>query len=89
MDSWKNLAFPDLLSRNVSLKDLNGHQLAHKEIPKDIRFFNQSGHEVQYLIDHNSPADDGNDDFYPIVCNNPFFSYMNQTKHLTPDKIDN
>ena len=36
----KNLAFPDLLSRNVSLKDLNGKQLAHKEIPKDIRFFN-------------------------------------------------
>ena len=61
-------AFPDLLSRNVSLKDLNGHQLAHKEIPKDIRFFNQSGLEVQCLIDHNRCADDGKDDFYPIVC---------------------
>ena len=34
----KNLAFPDLLSRTVSLKDLNGHQLLHKEIPKDIKF---------------------------------------------------
>ena len=64
----KNLAFPDLLSRNVSLKDLNGLKLTHKEIPEDIRLFGQSGHEVQYLIDHNSPADDGNDDFYPIVC---------------------
>ena len=64
----KNLAFPDLSSRNVSLKDMNGHQLAHKEIPKDIRFFNQSGHEVQYLIDHKSLAEDGNDDFNPIVC---------------------
>ena len=74
----KNLAFPDLLSRNVSLKDLNGHQLAHKEIPKDIRFFNQSGHEVQYLIDHNSPADDGNDDFYPIVC-----THLGEKKHFT------
>ena len=63
----KNLAFPDLLSRNASLKELNGHQLAHKEIPKDIRFFNQSRHEVQYLIDHNSSADGGIDDFYPIV----------------------
>ena len=29
----KKLAFPDLLSRNVSLKDLIGHQLAHKENP--------------------------------------------------------
>ena len=75
----KNLAFPDLLSRNVSLKDLNGYQLAQKEIPKDIRFFNQSGHEVQFLIDHNSPAaaDNGNDDFYPIVC-----THLGETKAL-------
>ena len=72
----KNVAFPDLLS-NVSLKDLNGHQLAHKEIPKDIRFFKQSGHEVQYLIDHNSSSDDGNDDFYPIVC-----THLGETKAL-------
>ena len=73
----KNLAFPDLLSRNVPLKDLNGHQLAHKEIHKDIRFFKQSGHEVQYLIDHNSSADDGDDDFYPIVC-----THLGETKAL-------
>ena len=62
--------------------DLNGHQFAHKEIPKDIRFFNQSGHKVQYLIDHNSSADDGNDDFYPIVC-----THLDETKaiHLKND----
>ena len=65
------------MCRNVSWKDLNGHQLAHKEIPKYIRFFNQSGHEVQYLIDHNSSADDGNDDFYPIVC-----THLGETKAL-------
>ena len=81
----KNLAFPDLLSRNVSLKDLNGHQLAHKKVPKDIRFLNQSGHEVQYLIDHNSSADDGNDGFYPIVC-----AHLVETKalHLKSDGIE-
>ena len=81
----KDLAFPDLLSRNVSLKDLNGHQLAHKEIPKDFRFFKQSGHEVQYLIDHSSSADDGNDDFYPIVC-----THLGETKalHLKNDGTD-
>ena len=73
----KNLAFPDLLSRNVSLKDLNGHQLAHEEIPKDISFFNQSGNEVQNLIDHNSSADDGNDEFYPIAC-----THLGETKAL-------
>ena len=59
------------------MKDLNGHQLAHKEIPKDIRFFNQSGNEVQYLFDHNSSADDKNDDFYPIVC-----THLGETKAL-------
>ena len=63
-----DLAFPDLLSRNVSLKDLTGHQLVHKEIPKGIRFFNQSGYEVQYLLGHKSSADDGTDDIYPFVC---------------------
>ena len=78
----KKIALPDLLSRNVSLKDLNGHQLTHKEIPKDNKFFNQSGHEVQYLIDHNSPADDENDDFYPLVC-----THLGETKafHLKND----
>ena len=56
------------MSRRVSLKNLNGHQLAHKKFPKDIRFFNQSGHEVHYLIDHISCTDEGNDDFQPFVC---------------------
>ena len=73
----KNLAFSDLLSRNVSLKDLNGHHMAHKEIPKDIRFINQNGHEVHYLIDHHSSADDGNDDFYPFVL-----THLVETKAL-------
>ena len=78
----KNLGLPILLSRNVALKDLDGHQLAHKEIPKDIRFFNQNGHEVQNLIDHNTSADDENDDFYLIFC-----SHLGETKalHLQDD----
>ena len=73
----KNLAFADLLCRVVSLKDLKRHQMAHKEIPKDIRFFKQSGHEVQNLIDNNSSADDGNVVFYPIVC-----THLGETKAL-------
>ena len=51
--------------------------MAHKEIHKDIKFFNQSGHEVQNLIEHNSPADDDIDDFYPIVC-----THLGETKAL-------
>ena len=78
----KKLVFSDLLSRNVSLKDLNNHELANNEIPKDIRFFNQNGREAQYLVDHNSSADDGNDDFYPIVAH----IWVKQ-KHLTLKRI--
>ena len=64
----KNLASLDLLSRNFPLEDLNGHQLAYKENPEEFRFFNQSGHEVQNLNDHNSSADDGNDVFIPLFA---------------------
>ena len=72
----KNLKFADLLSKNVSLEDPHGHRLTHKEIPKDIRFFKQSGHEFQYLFDHNHNSfDDTNDDFSPIVC-----THMGETK---------
>ena len=34
----KNLAFPDILSCNVKIKDLDKYQLKHKKIPKDISF---------------------------------------------------
>ena len=59
--------------------------MAHKEILNDIRFFNPSGHEVQYLIDHNGSADDVNDNFYPIVC-----THQGEAKalHLKNDGTD-
>ena len=73
------------MSRNVSLKDLIGHQSTHQDIPKDIRFFNQSAHEIQYFIQHNSSVDDENDNFYPIVC-----TQSRETKafHLKNDGTD-
>ena len=73
------------MSKNVSLKDLNRHQLAHKEIPNDIRLFNQNAREVQYFINHNSSADDGNDNSNPIVC-----THLGKTKalHLKNDGTD-
>ena len=73
----RNLAFFDLLSGNVSLKDLNSHQLAHKEFPKNIRIIIQIGHEVQYLIYHNTSADDGNGNFYRIV-----WTHLSETQAL-------
>ena len=40
--SGKNLFFAELLRKNVSFKDLNGHQLPYTKIPKEIHFFNQT-----------------------------------------------
>ena len=81
----KKLEFPELLSKNVSLKHLNDHQLAHKEILKGIRFFIQNGQEVQKLIGHICSVDDAKDDIYPIG-----FTYLSKTKalHLKNDGID-
>ena len=53
----KNLAFPDILSRNIPLADAKLYQLEHKVIPKDIKF-HINGKEVNY-----SP-----NDFYPIIA---------------------
>ena len=57
----KNLAFPDILSRNVTTKDLDKHQLKHKKIPKDILFYYENGYKENYFIVHDTekrPSDD-------------------------------
>ena len=33
-----NLAFPDILSRNVTIDEYQHHQLQHKKLPRDIQF---------------------------------------------------
>ena len=62
----KNLAFPDILSRNVRIKDLDKYQLKHKKISKDISFYDEHGNEEKYFIlrdNEKGPADD----FFPIL----------------------
>ena len=43
-----NLAFPDILSRKVTLSEANRLQLQHKEIPHQTSFFDQDGHKVHH-----------------------------------------
>ena len=62
----KNLAFPDILSRNVSIKDLDKYQLKHKKIPKDIKFYDESGNEKKYFVLHDNEKRQKND-CYPIL----------------------
>ena len=61
-----NLAFPDILSRNVTLEGYQKHQLQHKKIPRDIEFFDENGSPVFYEIQHEDNPHDTCNDFYPM-----------------------
>ena len=63
-----NLAFPDILSRNVTLSEANKLQLQHKEVPHDISFYDQDGLKVHYTIKHEEEQNASHNDFYPIIC---------------------
>ena len=43
-----NLAFPDILSQNVTVEEYQEHQLQHKKIPKEIEFYDDYGSPVTY-----------------------------------------
>ena len=63
-----NLAFPDILSRNVTIQEYQKHQLKLMKIPRDIEFLDENGSPVTYRIpDADNPNDTCND-FYPIPC---------------------
>ena len=61
-----NLAFPDILSRNVTVEEYQMHQLRHKRIPRDIEFFDEHGTPVTYQIQHEDNPNDTCNDFYPV-----------------------
>ena len=63
-----NLAFPDILSRNVTLSKANWLQLQHKEIPHNISFYDQDGHKVHYTFKHEDEQNASHNDIYPIIC---------------------
>ena len=61
-----NLAFPDTLSRNVTVEEYQMHQLQHKCVPRDIEFSDEHGTPVTYQIQHEDNPNDTCNDFYPI-----------------------
>ena len=63
-----NLAFPDILSRNVTVEAHQKHQLQHKKIPRDIEFYDEHGSPVTYRIQHDDNPNGTCNDFYPIQC---------------------
>ena len=48
----KNLAFPNLLSRQVSQEEARKFQIEHKTVPKDIRFYKLDYKPINYSILH-------------------------------------
>ena len=63
-----NLAFHDILSRNVTIDEYQHHQLQHKKLPRDIQFFDEHGQQITYKINHDDTATETYNDFYPIHC---------------------
>ena len=61
-----NLAFPDILSRNVTVEEYQMPQLRYKRIPRDIEFYDEHGTPVTYQIQHEDNPNDTCNDFYPI-----------------------
>ena len=63
-----NLAFADILGRNVTVEKYQKHQLNHKKIPGDIEFYDEIGSPVTYRIQHDDKPNDTCNNFYPIHC---------------------
>ena len=66
---WKpgsNLAFPDILSRNMTIEECQKHQLQHKRIPRDIEIYDEQGTPVSYQTQYEDNPNDTCNDFYPI-----------------------
>ena len=63
-----NLAFPDILSRNVTIDEYQHHQLHYKKLPRDIQFFYEHGQQIKYKINHDDTSAETCNDFYPIYC---------------------
>ena len=67
-----HLAFPDILSRNVTIEDYQMHQLQHvsvfaypQRIPRDLQLFDEHGTPVTYQNQHEDNPNDTCNDFYP------------------------
>ena len=62
----KNLAFPDILSRNVTITHMIKYQKKHKHNPNDIKFYDNQGEEVKCFIEHDDEGFAPND-FHPVL----------------------
>ena len=87
-----NLAFPDTLSRNVTVKENQKHQL-QKKIPRDTEFYDEHGTLTTYRIQHDDNPNDTCNDFYPIHCqhrnDNKVLRFHNDGENFTLNSLSN
>ena len=88
-----NLAFPDILSRNVTVGEYQKHQLTHKKIPRDKVFYDEQGSPITYRIQHDDNPNDTCNDFYPIHCqhgnDNKVLRLHNDGENFTLNSLSN
>ena len=63
-----NLAFPDLLSRNVPIADIKKYQLEHKTIPNDKKFILDNGEQICYSVLHKDNNKIFQNNCYPVIA---------------------
>ena len=88
-----NLAFPDSLSRDVTVEECQKHQLQRKKIPMGIKFYDEHGSPLTYRIRHNDNPKDTCNDFYPIHCqqenDNNVLRLHNVSENFTLNSLSN
>ena len=88
-----NLAFPDILSRNVTVEEYQKLRLQLKKIPRDIELYDEHGSPVTYRIQHDDNPNDTCNDFYPIHCqrgnDNKFLRLHNDGENFTLNSLSN
>ena len=93
MDSRSNLAFPDILSRNVTVEEYQRHHIKHKKLPRDIELYDEHGSPVTYRIQHDDNPNDTCNDFYPIHCqqenDNRVLRLHNDGENFTLNSLSN
>ena len=90
---WTNLAFPDILSWNITVKEHQKLQLQHKKILKDVEFYDEHCSLVIYRIQQVDNPNDTCNDFYSIHCqqghDNKVLRLQNDGENLTLNSPSN
>ena len=63
-----NLAFPNLLSRHVPIKETKKFQIEHKTITENISFYTSGLKPVSYCVLHKKDKTNSSKDSYPILA---------------------